>query len=183
MGSLGDMISNSNKTNHEPEIVEKKKFSFGKAYRNPKTNTSKAVDIKLEENLKTLKVEPIQQMAPSKELISPPEIKMAEGFSEKAITELNEQFQMLFSCLGDREVIGEALKNVLTHIKEHIEYRNILAPEHFGTMVQAMRETYGVAVEIKEKKVAKKGKNAEIEEAFSAGLGDLAKFTVKVGDG
>jgi len=174
MGSLGDMIGKSKK----PE--EKKKFSFGKAYRNPKTNTSRAVDIKLEENIKTLKVEPIPQMAPAKELISPPIIEMADGFSEETITELNSQFQMLFNCLGDREIIGEALKNVLSHIKEHPEYRNILEAEHFGTMVQAMRETYGIAVEVKEKKATKKGKSAEIEEAISAGLGDLAKFTVKV---
>jgi len=131
----------------------------------------------------TLKIEPIEKIIPNKELISPPEIKMAEGFSEEVITGLNGQFKVLFDCLGDREIIGEALKNVLSHIKEHPEYNKILAPEHYGTMVQAMRETYGIAVEIKEKKVAKKGKSAEIEEAFSAGLGDLSKFTVKVGEG
>jgi len=175
MASLGDMINNSKKP--ELKTIEKKvKFSFGKRKKTdrpvPKTITTPPTT--------TLKVEPIEKMIPNKELISPPVIEMADGFSEKAIVELNDQFQMLFSCLGDRQVIGDALKNLLAHIKEHPEYRNILAPEHFGTMVQAMRETYGIAIDIKEKKIAKKGKNAEIEEAISAGLGDLAKFTVKV---
>jgi hypothetical protein len=89
-------------------------------------------------------------------------------YSEEAVKSIKNSISIIQQNLDNKELVGQAVVNVLALLKQHEFLRGILEPEDLGTMVRGLRVSYGVAVAQKQARAKKtKATNAEVDEAMS----------------
>lgn len=77
------------------------------------------------------------------EFNSPDQPDMVEG---EAVALLQQNMEMLRNSFEHKELVGDAIRGVLVHLKRYPFLKDILLPEDCQTMVRALRESYGVAI-------------------------------------
>ena len=125
---------------------------------------------------------PIEQSKSSEEVLTSAALDAPKEFSHesqpdeltpKEVAEFREAIEVLENNLDHRELVGNAITNILKKLPEKEQYREILLPEDCGTMVKALRESYGVAITIKSTKSKTKGKKQAEVDNIVKGLGDM----------
>lgn len=84
-----------------------------------------------------------------------------DKLTPKEVAEFRECIELLENNLDHKEIVGNAITNLLKKLNEREQYRELLLPEDCDTMVKALRESYGVAITIKSSKTKKKTAKAE----------------------
>lgn len=76
------------------------------------------------------------------------------------------------------DVVGAQLRSMMIDLTEHPEFIEFLAPEDGGTMIKALRESYGLAVVTKASKAKgkKSTKKKKYDSSVSASLDELNKM-------
>lgn len=109
---------------------------------------------------------------------SPPVISAAEynhesqtdGLTEAAEKEFRDSLSVLHNSFDHKELVAQAIKNVLDTLKKYPQFRAVLAPEDVQLMVRSLRQSYGFVVaekvEKKEKKATKEKKTSEVLDAL-----------------
>jgi len=96
-----------------------------------------------------------------------------EKYTRAQVQNLHNALQLIETHIGDKEIIGDAVKNVLQLLQETPELCEILRPENGGLMVRALRESYGVVIQ---KKSERKGKRAVKQAVTDDFLANLTEF-------
>lgn len=105
-------------------------------------------------------------------------ITQVDSLTQEQVESFKANLEVLAETVDDREMVGMALKSLVSSLRENPIFAEILHPEDFGLMVRALRNSYGVAITKKtEKKETKSKKAAEVALAVEelAGL-DFGSF-------
>jgi len=128
----------------------------------------KAADTVIEE-LQQTPVAPVAVSAA--EFNSPDQPDMLEP---QAILELQQCMALLVASFEHKELVSDAIRSVLIHVKKYPFLKDILLPEDCQLMVRALRESYGVAIvskTVRAKKVSANQKDVTEVEDVLADLG------------
>lgn len=114
--------------------------------------------------------------------ITKPEDKLArefsydsqsEGMDAEAMESLGTALNMLQDNIEDKDIVSEAVKNVLNLLNHHDFLKKILKPEDCGLMVRGLRNSYGTTIAKKEARGTKaKATDAAVQGVLD-NLGDL----------
>ena len=179
MNKLADLIAKSKSTpkeekenairNNTPaETTKPKKFGFGKPKEKIEDKKEKLQPVQSTEETKVESSPSVQ--IHNETLIGQPEIA---GFTQEELEEWNTCFGILKDNINNKEMVGNAIRIVMTKIQEQERYREILAPDDIGLMVDGLRNSYGVALNIKQGKASKRAQKAKLVDDVAANLGDL----------
>jgi hypothetical protein len=86
-----------------------------------------------------------------------------EEYPQETIDEILRAVNVLENSLTHKELIGDAIKQLVGKLQENPNLRDILAPECFGLMVRGLRENYGRVIatkQVKQQKVTERAKDA-----------------------
>lgn len=89
----------------------------------------------------------IPATAPVREL--PPEL------AEQAV-QFTKSLDSVYQCLHEPELLGGVIRGVMIELSNHPEYRKLISPMDYHTMVKGMRESMGMARIKKEESKAKR---------------------------
>lgn len=98
-----------------------------------------------------------------------------DSFDEGVVKKFRAALEMLKDHIDDKEIIGDAIKNVLGMLKEYDFLNQHLLPEDCGLMVRSLREGYNVVIQKKQTKQRKKSVKAQEVDKV---LEELADFDV-----
>lgn len=91
--------------------------------------------------------------------------EMVDTLGEGDVASFREAIQILHSSFEHPELVSNATRNILISIREHPDFTKILAPEDFGAMIRAVRESHGMTVASKVlNKEKRTGKKKEIDD-------------------
>lgn len=96
-----------------------------------------------------------------------------DSLTPEQVADFRESITVLENNLDHKELVGNAISNILNKLKENPNFRELLLPEDCGTMVKALRESYGVAVTKKTARVKTKSASAKEVDDIVDSLGDL----------
>jgi len=80
--------------------------------------------------------------------------------------------------LSDPNLIINAMKSLLLELKAHPEFVKLLLPEHVGMLVRTLRESYGIAINMKTERSKKRKENKKDLDDFKALIGDIGPLSV-----
>lgn len=89
----------------------------------------------------------IPATAPLREL--PPEL------AEQAVS-FTKSLDSVYQCLHEPELLGGVIRGIMIELSNHPEYRKLISPMDYHTMVKGMRESMGLARIKKEESKAKR---------------------------
>lgn len=96
-----------------------------------------------------------------------------EDYTDKHVEELKQALEILTNSIDNKELVADALKNIMINVKRHVFLQDILLPEDCQLMVRSLRESYGVTIAKKQTKKKKKDTNAaDVDEVLDQ-LADL----------
>ena len=104
-----------------------------------------------------------------------------DNFSSEAVQSLKDNLQLLRDNFSNPDIVANAVRRVMQDIKQNPNFNDIMQPEDYGTMVKALRESYGVAVVTKQAKSRKKSKKSidpELESKLDGTLDMLNSITI-----
>lgn len=125
--------------------------------------------------------QPTSDVLTSGDLDAPEEFShesQPDKLTEQEIKEFRETIEVLENNLDHKDLIGNAITNILKKLKAREQYRTLLLPEDCGLMVKALRESYGVAITIKKTKTASRGKKQQEVDNIVDDLLDGMKITI-----
>lgn len=96
-----------------------------------------------------------------------------DEYNDEHVRELKQALSILEQSIDNKELVADALKNIMVNIKQHVFLKDILLPEDCQLMVRGLRESYGVTIAKKQKKRGKRDTNAKDVEAVMEQLADL----------
>ncbi len=79
-----------------------------------------------------------------------------DGYEASAVEELKQSISILQDGFENKELISEALKNIMLLLRRHEFLKDMLLPEDCGAMVRALRESYGRVITVKNTRSNKK---------------------------
>ena len=83
----------------------------------------------------------------------------SDEVNPEVILELQQCMAILASSFGQKELVSNAIRAVLIHVKKYPFLKDILLPEDCQLMVRALRESYGVAIVSKTTRAKKTSAN------------------------
>jgi len=87
--------------------------------------------------------------------------EQSDTINPEAIIELKQCMEILVSSFGQKELVSNAIRAVLIHVKKYPFLKDILLPEDCQLMVRALRESYGVAIVSKTTRAKKTSANQQ----------------------
>lgn len=96
-----------------------------------------------------------------------------DEYNDEHVRELKQALSILEQSIDNKELVADALKNIMVNIKQHVFLKDILLPEDCQLMVRGLRESYGVTIAKKQKKKGKRETTAKDVEAVMEQLADL----------
>ena len=110
-------------------------------------------------------VEQVAEVKAANEFVSPDQ---PDGYSQEAVNKLNNALETLVNSMEHKEMISEALKNIMIVTREHPALVDNMSPEDKGLMVAGLRKSYGVVITKKSARSEKVAKNAaEVDEVMA----------------
>ena len=100
-----------------------------------------------------------------------------EKLQEAVVADVKKSLALLADNINNKELVGQAVKSVLSDLQKHDFLRDILQPEDLGLMVRGLRESYGRAVQ---QKTERKKKTTATNAAVDSILNDLANVEFNV---
>ena len=100
-----------------------------------------------------------------------------DNFNEQITTELKNSVEILKESFENRELVSEALKNIMLLLRKHDFLKDMLLPEDCGAMVKALRLSYGKVITIKNTRTAKA---AKIKKDVADVMADLDGLDIKI---
>ena len=100
-----------------------------------------------------------------------------EKYNQEHVTHLEDCLRILQDNIDNKEMVSEAMKNIMIHLQEHPELVDIMLPESEGLMVKALRRSYGTTIQKKKTRSSKRAQSAkEIDDM----MGELAGFELDI---
>jgi len=97
-----------------------------------------------------------------------------DEYTDTHVAELKQALDILKGSMGgNKELVADALKNILISLKRHTFLSDILLPEDCGLMVAGLRESYGVTIAKKQTKQKKRDATAQDVDAVLDQLIDI----------
>ena len=100
-----------------------------------------------------------------------------DQYTDKHVEELKQALDILKNSIDNKELVADALKNIMTNLKRHTFLNDILLPEDCQLMVASLRESYGVTIA---KKQTKKTKRDATTQDVDAVLDQLADVDIQI---
>lgn len=94
-----------------------------------------------------------------------------EGFDQDALDEYQTNLSILRESLGDQELVGQAIANLLQSMQQHSFLAKVLRPQDGGVMIRALRESYGVVIAKKSERSTKKAEKSKKIDDIASELG------------
>jgi len=122
------------------------------------------------DSLQELTTPSFSEAESAKEFQSPDQ---PDVYTDIHVKDLQDALSILKNSIGNKELITDALKNIMLHLSQHTFLAKILLPEDCQLMTRSLRESYGVVIAKKQtKKTKKTASAAEVDEVME-GLADL----------
>jgi len=100
-----------------------------------------------------------------------------DQYTDIHVAEFKQALDILKRSIGHKELVADALKNIMVSLKKHSFLSDILLPEDCQLMVAGLRESYGVTIA---KKQTKKKKRESNEQDVDAVLDQLADVDLQI---
>ncbi len=84
-----------------------------------------------------------------------------DQYTDVHVVEFKQSLDILKNSISNKELVSDALKNILTNLKKHTFLNDLLLPEDCGLMVASLRESYGVTIAKKQTKKTKRDTTAQ----------------------
>jgi hypothetical protein len=91
-------------------------------------------------------------------------------FTPEEMQGLRDALSLLETGIDRPEIVGSAVRNVLTSLQSNPALCDILAAEDCGTMVRGLRQSYGIVIAKKDEKVSRSAAKDKIADDLMAGL-------------
>lgn len=86
---------------------------------------------------------------------------MPDNFNPQEMEELQGILSLLRENLDDKNIVGNAVHNLMHKLREDPKFEKMMLPEDFGLMVRGLRGAYGVTVATKSANKSKRSKSTE----------------------
>lgn len=96
-----------------------------------------------------------------------------DQYTDVYVAELKQALDILKNSIDNKELVADALKNIMTNLKQHSFLSDILLPEDCQLMVAGLRESYGVTIAKKQTKKTKRDATAQDVDAVLDQLSDV----------
>ena len=84
-----------------------------------------------------------------------------DKYDAEQVAKLAASLELIQDNLNDKDMIGQAVKNILSDLKQYPELTAILRPEHCGLMVKGLKQSYGTVIAKKSERKSKKQASSE----------------------
>lgn len=99
--------------------------------------------------------------------------KQPDSYNNKILTGIKESLALVADNIDDKQIVGDAIYNLMQQIRTDPTLADMLEPEDYGIMARGLRESYDVVVTVKQEKVKKKTSSAIKVDEVSALLGEI----------
>jgi len=96
-----------------------------------------------------------------------------DQYTDVHVKELKQALDILKNSIDNKELVADALKNIMINLKKHTFLSDILLPEDCQLMVIGLRESYGVTIAKKQSKKSKRDATTQDVDQVLDQLADL----------
>lgn len=115
----------------------------------------------------------VKKKSPSPSLSDLNHESQPENFNDKTVQQFKAGIQLLKDHIDDKDLITDAIRNVLGMLKAHDFLKGHLLPEDMGLMVRGLRNGYGTVIQKKQTKQRKRSASNEEVDKILDNLGDI----------